>query len=516
MKTAGLYLRVSTQDQAEKFSLPAQRRILTEHAARQGWRYEVYEDAGVSGETLAARPAMLRLLEDVKLGRLQVALAVELERFSRSQDLFDWLVIRKTFREAGVRWGTPSQLFSPDDPEDAFLSVLFGALSAREKQKFIARSKRGKDQAARGDERRGLPGRYVASWRTYGYSIENGQLVAKEGEVAVVRRIFQLSREGWAIREIARALTREGVPTPRQALGHPVTGRGWAPSSVRSILLNETYSGRWHYARNRTVGGRRTPQPKDEWITVSVPRIVSDEELNIARRRIALNASVAKRNKRYVYLLAGIIFCAECQARLYGKNSGGGPAKRRRYYRCARRCPGSQYVPADAIEHLVWEEVTRALRHPELVLAEAQRQRESKFGKRDEAALRLETVRAALAKIPVERERISLQHQEGYLPWPAAKARLDEIRRRQTDLEDEGSRLEAAVTTVAADREREASLRAILGRFGKRLAGLRPEEKAVVLRGFVQRIAVGPDGTVSLDSYLPAAGRREETFSSSV
>src|SRR5207247_1811178 len=173
----------------------------------------------------------------------------------------------------------------------------------------------------------------------------------------------------------------------------------------------------------------------------------------------------------------GTRFWPAWQAGWYGKNSGGGPAKRRRYYRCARRCPGSQYVPADAIEDLVWEEVTRALRHPELVLAEAQRQRESKFGKRDEAALRLETVRAALAKIPVERERISLQHQEGYLPWPAAKARLDEIRRRQTDLEDEGSRLEAVVTTVAADREREASRRASLGRFAKRLAAIRPGGK---------------------------------------
>src|SRR5205809_8126820 len=101
MKTAGLYLRVSTQDQAEKFSLPAQRRILPEHAARQGWRYEGYEDAGVSGETLAARPAMLRLLADVTRGRLQAALVAELERFSRPQDLFDGRVIRETFREAG-------------------------------------------------------------------------------------------------------------------------------------------------------------------------------------------------------------------------------------------------------------------------------------------------------------------------------------------------------------------------------------------------------------------------------
>ena len=128
---AALYLRVSTDAQTERFSLPAQRRILAEFCERQGWQYEVYEDAGISGETISARPAMQRLLRDAQAKAFGVALAVEVERFSRSTDLFDWLAIRKTFRDAGIRWGTPSQLFAPDDPEDGFLTVLFGALAAR-------------------------------------------------------------------------------------------------------------------------------------------------------------------------------------------------------------------------------------------------------------------------------------------------------------------------------------------------------------------------------------------------
>jgi len=151
--------------------------------------------------------------------------------------------------------------------------------------------------------------------------------------------------------------------------------------------------------------------------------------------------------------------------------------------------------------------VTRALRQPEFVLGEAKRQRESKFGRKDEAALRLETVQAALTKLLAERERVSLQHQEGYLPWSTAKARLDEIRRRQGDLEEESVRLEAAVTTVAVDREQEANLRVLMQRFGRRLQTLTPEEKATVLRGVVQRVTVSPEGEVTLDSCLPAPAR---------
>lgn len=62
---------------------------MTEYCERQGWEYEICEDAGISGETIDGRPGMLRLLELARTGKIQVALAVEMERFSRSTDLED-------------------------------------------------------------------------------------------------------------------------------------------------------------------------------------------------------------------------------------------------------------------------------------------------------------------------------------------------------------------------------------------------------------------------------------------
>ncbi len=52
---AALYLRVSTAEQADRYSLPAQRRMLTEYCEHQGWQYLVYEDAGISEEMIEAR-----------------------------------------------------------------------------------------------------------------------------------------------------------------------------------------------------------------------------------------------------------------------------------------------------------------------------------------------------------------------------------------------------------------------------------------------------------------------------
>ena len=48
--TAAIYLRVSTRMQVEKYSLGAQKRILTELCTNNGWNYLIYEDAGISGK----------------------------------------------------------------------------------------------------------------------------------------------------------------------------------------------------------------------------------------------------------------------------------------------------------------------------------------------------------------------------------------------------------------------------------------------------------------------------------
>lgn len=51
------------------------------------------------GETIDARPEMLRLLEDVREGKFQFVLAVEMERFTRSRDGTDMSLIKRIFRE---------------------------------------------------------------------------------------------------------------------------------------------------------------------------------------------------------------------------------------------------------------------------------------------------------------------------------------------------------------------------------------------------------------------------------
>ena len=98
-KIAGLYIRVSTEDQArEGFSLPEQKERLEAYCKLK--EYEVkdyYEDAGISAKTGNKRPEFDRLMNDLKQGRINTIIALKLDRISRS--IYDWENIMKTLEK---------------------------------------------------------------------------------------------------------------------------------------------------------------------------------------------------------------------------------------------------------------------------------------------------------------------------------------------------------------------------------------------------------------------------------
>lgn len=137
-----IYCRVSTSRQ-ERWSPAGQERALVAHAEREGWRYEVHHETG-SGETISGRPVFRSLLERIAAGGVGVLLVIEFERLCRAQDLAELAKIKTVCRAAGCVVATPAQALDLSDADDDFLHTLFGALSVREKQKMLARQKRGK------------------------------------------------------------------------------------------------------------------------------------------------------------------------------------------------------------------------------------------------------------------------------------------------------------------------------------------------------------------------------------
>lgn len=354
---AAIYLRVSTAHQAEKYSLPAQRRILRELAERNAWTIvREYEDAGISGETIDARPAFRELLAAAAAGEFDVLLVIDLDRLSRSQDLHAWAEISGTLRDASVRLVTPSQEIDFRDEDDSFLGALFALLSGREKQKILKRTRRGLEQAVR-------EGRWIGGTSPFGYRYDKNsrRLEVNPEEAPAIPLIFELYVAGQTYLGICRELKRRGVRTR--------SGARWYPQTIRQILRRPVYTGFVAWNRTDQTAANHRDRPPSQWVwseepahEALVPRPVWEAaQVAMRQRGAAVNQPSYLESP---FLLTGLLRCW-CGERMAGhstvrRRADGSVRKHYRRYRCQghqvgepeHRTIGAEKLEAEVLEHV--------------------------------------------------------------------------------------------------------------------------------------------------------------------
>ena len=281
-----IYIRVSTAKQEDRYSLKQQREALPRIAAEHGWEYEIYDEGAVSAETIEARPQFRRFLEDVRYGRINALLVIEVERIIRSKSRQERGEVLDLLAEHDVKVVTPNQTYSPTNEDDAFTLDLLFSLSSREKRKTIRRMTRGTIKAAQ-------EGRYLGSrFSPFGYvydkmhfDTKQRKLVVVPEEAEVVRLIFRMYLEGHGTAQITRYLNTHGYKPRRrqQSVRNPVTGEKtltvvssdrFYSKFICDVLKNKVYLGKtiWnkgHYdehVKNQHGGKKYLRNPQSEWI----------------------------------------------------------------------------------------------------------------------------------------------------------------------------------------------------------------------------------------------------------
>jgi site-specific DNA recombinase len=330
-----LYVRVSTQAQAERWSLPAQRQILRDLAERRGWDATLYDEGGASAETIAARPVMQQLLADVSAGRVDMVAVVEMERLCRASDLRDWATITTTLREAGVLVCTPERVFNLATAEDDFEADLRGILSKREKRKLLERTKRGLDQAKDA-------GKFAGGQPMLGYLYDRNlrQIVPDPETVPLVQRIFESDLSHW---QLYRQLKAEGIDVWYQR--------------IERIRSHPFYLGLRKDSKGKLI--------KADW-----PAIVSQELWDKQNRRPKRAVRRSSRRPGPAYLLSGIVRCKNC-----GGPAVGTPVRRSKSgdilqycYKCHgwdRCAKGGGRLPGWLVDMLVVDALTQYAGDPD-------------------------------------------------------------------------------------------------------------------------------------------------------
>lgn len=240
VKRACVYTRVSTDAQGEdcKVSLPEQERMCKAGIESKGWYYvRTYEDNGFTGRN-TNRPALKRLIEDVKSGEIQAVVFWKLDRLSRNQK--DTLtLIEDVFLKYDVGVVSLNETLDTTTPWGRAMIGVLSAFNQLESDNIVERTRMGRYAKAK-------KGGYAGGKPPIGYKAINGELVIVESEAEIVRTIFQLRSEGNTLVNIRDYLNEHGYRTRKGGL--------FQHSAVQNILNNEMmYRGYYQYGANNKV-----------------------------------------------------------------------------------------------------------------------------------------------------------------------------------------------------------------------------------------------------------------------
>lgn len=293
-----IYLRKSRADieaemRGEMETLARHEKALTELAAKQNLSVaKIYKEI-VSGDSIATRPQMQMLLQDISEKKYEGVLVMEIERLARG-DTIDQGIVAQTFKNSDTKIITPIKTYDPNNEfdEEYFEFSLF--MSRREYKTIKRRMQTGRLAAIK-------EGNYISPIPPYGYRKVSPEskihtLEIVEEEAAVVRQIFDMYISGIGPNAIATKLNQMGVK--------PAKNDKWEKICVKKILRSVVYAGKLQW-KSKSSG--------DTVYQGLHPAIISDEvyrKANIQReeRHIPSNPG-DKPQKNYYHK---ILICKNC------------------------------------------------------------------------------------------------------------------------------------------------------------------------------------------------------------
>ena len=289
-KVCGLYMRVSTEDQArEGFSLPEQKERLEAYCKFKGFVIkDFYTDAGISAKTGNYRPEFERLKEDIKSKKINTIIALTQDRITRS--IFDWEELMRFLEENDAYLDCVNDDINTTNANGKMVSRILMSVSQQEIERTSERTKVGLAGAIKQG--------HIPHQAPLGYKHENKKLVIDHLTKDVVIRIFELYHKGMSYQKISTLFNKE------QVLGKT----NWRDSSIVAILENEIYKGDF-------VHGKRTKHPT--YYENVVEPIVSKEMWEECQVQKKKNSKSYQRTLTYLFLQK--LRCPKCNRILGGK-----------------------------------------------------------------------------------------------------------------------------------------------------------------------------------------------------
>ena len=322
-----IYLRKSRKDneaeqRGEGETLARHEKALTEFAKNSGLEVSAIYREVASGESIAARPQMQRLLSEVGENRFDGVIVMDIDRLARGNGI-DQGIIAQTFLFSDTKIITPTKTYDPSNEFDEEYFEFGLYMSRREYKTINRRLQRGRVASCK-------EGKYVCSKAPYGYQRvkidgEKGYTLAPVPEQAkIVKNIFEWYTEG-KVMFLGGAKERIGVSLIARELNKlsvkPLKCSVWTSSSIRDILINPVYIGKirwnWRPEKKKMSDGqviKERPRTSDFLLYDGRHEgIVSEEVFEKAQNIMQKNKSRPVRgDKTTQNPLASLVVCKKC------------------------------------------------------------------------------------------------------------------------------------------------------------------------------------------------------------
>lgn len=474
-KAVGIWIRVSTEDQAKGESPEHHERRARLYAEAKDWQVrKIYRLEAVSGKSVMGLPETERMLSDVRGGHISALLFSKLARLARNtRELLEFADI---FREHGADLVSLQESIDTSTPAGRLFYTVIAAMAQWEREEIAER-------VAASVPIRAKLGKPLGGAAPFGYRWEKRELIPDPQEAPVRKLVHELFLEHRRKKTVARLLNEMGHRTRN--------GSKFTDTTVDRLLRDPTAKGtrRANYTRTEGEGKRWKLKPEKDWIWLPVEPIVSEELWSRCSAILNERKNGERPAKKPRHLFTGLVFC-DCGEKMYV------PSNTPKYvcYQCRNK------IPVEDLEGVFQEqlrnfflsptEIPRYLADADSTIREKQELLESLERDRRETKQAMDKVMRLYLDDKISKEGFGNE----YRPLEDRAKQIDEqMPRLQAEI-DFGKILYLSSDEVLHEAQD------LYGRW----TTLGPEDKRKVIENITERIVVGKC-EVSIDlCYLPS------------
>ncbi|WP_018352095.1 recombinase family protein [Longispora albida] len=476
-RRVAIYLRRSTDDEHQPYTIEAQRQALENYIASQpGWTLAATYTDDASGAT-TNREGLQNALRAAAAGRYDVFLVYRLDRLSRK--VADVIALLAALDQAGVAFASATEPFETSTPAGRMFIQLVGAFAEFERETII-------DRVINGMTMKASQGKWAGGTRPYGYLVDKttSKLIPHPDEAPVLKDIFTLyTRDRIGTRAIAAELNRRGIPNR--------TGKPWSGHTINRILDNPAYTGDIAY---RDVYVENAHEPLIDRDTFRQANDIAEARASATTHRAASGSD---------YHCTGLLTCPKCGGAYIG-TAANGRSRTYRYYTCHNRnrygtagCDAPR-LPADDLDLAVLHALHDFFTRHHTLIAEAithartqhQDGQQDLRAERDAIASQIHTKNAAV-------NRYLTAFENGTLDGTTTGQRLTQLR---TDIDKLTNRHDDLTHAIAT--EPTAPAPALLGEIqaniSQAITAGTPGERKAMIESFIDEIRITDEGIIPM------------------